>query len=304
MSSNIDSSMDLSSKIKELAKSSDLSKRQIDVLLCIKMNIDNYQIPPTYREIGNELNINSTNAISDHVKALKKKGYLYDQEQNINSQVNPIAGRNQKGKNQKGKRSTSAGKARGLILTNKAKSFLRNNFDYSETFNQVNDFQIRTHSGKNSSINLSSNSNDEMQSEYFHQFQQLQDIIQVPILGQVAAGNPILASEEYDDSVHVDSSMTNGARNVFALRVKGDSMIEEGIHDGDIVIVRKQNTANEGNIVVALIEDEATVKFFFRERNRIRLQPANSMMSPIYLTPDQEACIQGVVTSVFRRYNP
>ena len=123
-------------------------------------------------------------------------------------------------------------------------------------------------------------------------------------MGQVAAGNPILASEEYDDSVHVDSSMTNGARNVFALRVKGDSMIEEGIHDGDIVIVRKQNTANEGNIVVALIEDEATVKFFFRERNRIRLQPANSMMSPIYLTPDQEACIQGVVTSVFRRYNP
>ena len=119
MSSNIDSSIDLSSKIKELAKSSDLSKRQIDVLLCIKMNIDNYQIPPTYREIGNELNINSTNAISDHVKALKKKGYLYDKEQNINSQVNPIAG-----KNQKGKRSTSAGKARGLILTNKAKSFL------------------------------------------------------------------------------------------------------------------------------------------------------------------------------------
>ena len=303
MSSNIDSSVDLSSKIKELAKSSDLSKRQIDVLLCIKMNIDNYQIHPTYREIGNELNINSTNAISDHVKALKKKGYLFDKEKNINVQVNSTENRIA-GTNQKANRSTGAGKARGLILTNKAKSFLRNNFEYSETSNHVTDFQIRTGINPSGSVGSNYNANDEMQSEYFHQFQQLQDIIQVPILGQVAAGNPILASEEYDDSVHVDSSMTNGARNVFALRVKGDSMIEEGIHDGDIVIVRKQNTANEGNIVVALIEDEATVKFFFRERNRIRLQPANSMMSPIYLTPDQEACIQGVVTSVFRRYNP
>jgi repressor LexA len=285
--------MSLTSKIKELAKSSDLSKRQIDVLLCIKGSIERYQIPPTYREIGNELEINSTNAISDHVKALKKKGYLLDNKRNNNASKN-IG-------------SNSSGKARGLVLTNKAKSFLRNHFDYSD-FSLSDNIQISTSKQISNNHNASHLSgmeqSEEEQQNYFNQYQQLQDIIQVPIIGQVAAGNPIFASEEYDDSVHVDSSMTSGSRNVFALRVKGDSMIEEGIHDGDIVIVRKQNTANEGNIVVALIEDEATVKFYFREKNRIRLQPANSMMNPIYLTPAQEACIQGVVTSVFRRYNP
>ena len=280
-------SSNLQDKIKELAKESDLSKRQIDVLLCIQGNIKRNQIPPTYREIGNELDINSTNAISDHVKALKKKGYLVDHDDD------------------------TSGKARGLILTKKAQSFFRNHFEYfyansmsgfGESLFSTNEIQRLSKSAENGFVH-----DDDLEGEqqsYMEHFQQLQNIIQVPILGQVAAGNPILASEEYDETVQVDSSMTSGARNVFALRVKGDSMIEEGIHDGDIVIVRKQNTAKDGNIVVALIEDEATVKYFFREKHRIRLQPANSTMNPIYLTPQQEVCIQGVVTSVFRRYNP
>lgn len=299
-------SSNLNDKIKELAKESDLSKRQIDVLLCIQENIKRNQIPPTYREIGNELNICSTNAISDHVKALKKKGYLVNHDHSQNT----------------------SGKARGLILTKKAQSFFRNHFEsfytnpmlaFGDSFS-TNAIQSISNSISNRISNRISNNflldqvsvhydadgvdgEEGEQQSYIENLQQLQNIIQVPILGQVAAGNPILASEEYDETVHVDSSMTSGARNVFALRVKGDSMIEEGIHDGDIVIVRKQNTASDGNIVVALIEDEATVKYFFRERNRIRLQPANSTMNPIYLNPQQEACIQGVVTTVFRRYN-
>ena len=82
-----------------------------------------------------------------------------------------------------------------------------------------------------------------------------------------------------------------------------DSMMEEGILDGDIVIVRKQSTANEGDIVVALVDEEATVKRFFKERNRIRLQPAHPTMRPIYVDSTQDARIQGVVVGVYRKYD-
>ena len=127
-------------------------------------------------------------------------------------------------------------------------------------------------------------------------------IVDVPLLGQVAAGVPIQAAEEYETTLRFDASLAASPRPLFALRVRGESMIDEGIHDGDIVIVRQQNTARDGNIVVALIEEEATVKYYFRERESIRLQPANSMMSPIYINPDDEACIQGVVIGVYRSY--
>jgi len=123
----------------------------------------------------------------------------------------------------------------------------------------------------------------------------------VPVLGSIAAGEPLLAVENIDGRIDVDSRFFAKEGVVFALRVKGDSMRDAGIYDGDHVFVRKQNTAEDGEIVAAIIGDEATVKRYFHEGNRIRLQPANDTMSPIYISPeDSEVIIAGKVIGVLR----
>lgn len=130
------------------------------------------------------------------------------------------------------------------------------------------------------------------------------DLVDVPVLGKVAAGLPLLATEQVEDSVRIDSFLLGGnGREVFALRVKGDSMIEDGIFDGDYLFVRKAPTADPGEIVVALIEDEATVKRFYPEPDRIRLQPANSSMAPIYVRRSEfrSTMILGRVVGVYRK---
>lgn len=121
----------------------------------------------------------------------------------------------------------------------------------------------------------------------------------VPILGRVTAGQPILAVENYEGYVDFPVSMARGKANLFALRVMGESMIEAGILDGDIVVVESVRYAEDGEIVVAMIEEEATVKKFFRDNGRIRLQPANSTMQPIYA---REVTVLGKVIANFRFY--
>jgi len=117
----------------------------------------------------------------------------------------------------------------------------------------------------------------------------------------VAAGQPILAAENLEGAMVVDPLFARDD-NCFVLRVKGDSMIEAGIFDGDYVVVRQQEAAENGDIVVALVEDEATVKRFFREGKRIRLQPENASMEPIYISPREAAVtILGKVVSVMRK---
>ncbi|MEC8278309.1 MAG: transcriptional repressor LexA [Myxococcota bacterium] len=208
----------------------DLSKRQREVLDYIQSRILHNNIPPTYREIGDALGISSTNGVSDHVKALIKKGYIR-------------------------KVSSGSGAARGLILTEK------------------------------SSV------------------QRSDTVIDVPLIGTVAAGAPILAEESYERTLRLDASMADTSAPVYALRVRGDSMINAGIYEDDIVIVRQtQSNFRPGDIVVALIDGEATVKYFFRESNRICLQPANDHMKPIYIDPTQNSLIQGVVIGLYRQY--
>ena len=123
-----------------------------------------------------------------------------------------------------------------------------------------------------------------------------------PVIGTVAAGMPILAEENYERTLHVDRSMARDGGAMYALRVRGDSMMEEGILDGDTVIVRQQSTARNGDIVVALINDEATVKFYFHEGERVRLQPAHPTMRPIFVDRQDSAAIQGLVVGVMRQY--
>ncbi len=129
------------------------------------------------------------------------------------------------------------------------------------------------------------------------------NVVEIPILGRVAAGLPVLADEHVIDTVSVGAAMVHGGRDVFGLRVSGDSMIDAGIFNGDYIFVRKQNTANRGEIVVALINDEATVKYFYPEKDYVRFQPANDQMAPILVraTDFRPTMILGIAIGVFRR---
>lgn len=192
--------------------------------------IDQRGVCPSYREIGQALGIKSTNGVSDHLKALERKGYL-----------ERVGGR---------------GASRSVRLTTKAVGHLQ---EEGET-------------------------------------------VGVPVLGRIAAGVPLLAEENYEGTVRVDASMIPSGANVFALVVTGDSMIEDGIHDGDTLFVRQTQRVREGDIAVVLVDGEATVKRFYREGARIRLQPANSAMDPIYVDASSgDVQVVGLAVGVYRR---
>ncbi len=120
--------------------------------------------------------------------------------------------------------------------------------------------------------------------------------ITLPVVGRVAAGTPILAEQNVEEVMTLPTSVINDASS-FILRVRGESMINVGILDGDYIVVKEQHTAHNGEIVVALIDDSATVKTFYREKDRIRLQPENDSMEPIYA---DNPTILGRVTGLLR----
>src|SRR3954471_13827184 len=212
----------------------ELTDRQREILNFIVKETEVRGFPPTIREIGEEMDIRSTNGVNDHLKALERKGYLNRGEQ----------------------------QSRSLVPTKRARMVLG--------LGQKKD----------------------------------PDIIEVPVLGKVAAGAPLLAVQNMEDSVRIDSFFLGGnGKEVFALRVKGESMIEDGIFDGDYLFVRKAPSASSGDIVVALIEDEATVKRYYPEGDRIRFQPANAKMEPIYVRRAEfrSTMILGLVVGVYRK---
>jgi repressor LexA len=136
------------------------------------------------------------------------------------------------------------------------------------------------------------------------------DVVDVPVIGRVAAGAPLLAVENVEDTVKIDrfflgglGATTAGAREIFALRVKGESMIDDGIFDGDFIFVKKSLTAERGDIVVALIDDEATVKRYYPEGDVIRFQPANATMQPILVRRRDFKSVNliGIVVGVYRK---
>lgn len=207
----------------------DLSPRQREILEFIISAVDQRGVVPSYREIGGGLGIGSTNAVSDHLKALIRKGYI--------------------------ERVGKPGRPRSLRLTTQAAGVL----DEDST-------------------------------------------VSVPVLGRIAAGLPLLAQENYEGSMRVDASMLPPGGKVFGLVVTGDSMIEDGIHDGDTLFVRQQPDAANGQIAVVMVDGDATVKRLYREPDRLRLQPANSAMDPIFVRPsDGEVQVVGVAVGVFRK---
>jgi repressor LexA len=122
----------------------------------------------------------------------------------------------------------------------------------------------------------------------------------VPVVGKVAAGEPIFAEQNIEEYLQLPQNMfDNSCGDLFALTIRGNSMIEAGINSGDKVIVRRQNVANNGDIVVALIDESATVKRFYKENNYYRLQPENSTMQPIIL---DSVIVLGIVVGLIRKY--
>ncbi|HZI09184.1 MAG TPA: transcriptional repressor LexA [Myxococcus sp.] len=213
----------------------ELTDRQREILSFIVKETETRGFPPTIREIGEHMDIRSTNGVNDHLKALERKGYLNRGEQ----------------------------QSRSLVPTKRARLLLG--------------LGMKRDAG----------------------------MVEVPLLGKVAAGAPLLAQEHMEDSVKIDSFLLGGVngREVFALRVKGQSMIDDGIHDGDYLFVKKTPSAQPGDIVVALIEDEATVKRYYPEGERIRFQPANATMQPIYVSRAEfrSTMILGQVVGVYRK---
>jgi repressor LexA len=207
----------------------ELSPRQQAILDFIVSTLDQRGVVPTYREIGASLGIGSTNGVSDHIKALVKKGYL--------------------------ERAGDPGSPRCLKLTPRA------------TGKVMDD-----------------------------------GVVGVPVLGRIAAGAPLLAEENYEGTVRVDGGLLPAGGNVFALVVRGESMIEDGIQDGDFLFVRQQVNARNGEITVAMVDGSATVKRLYREGARVRLQPANKDMDPIYVDPAaRDFSIIGVAVGLYRR---
>jgi len=222
-----------------------LTDRQLQVLRFIARQIEECGYPPTIREIGEALDIRSTNGVNDHLKALEKKGFVAR---------DPV-------------------KSRAVIPTPAAREALG--------------------TGKVISLQRAAAARAAASR-----------LVEVPIVGRVAAGQPILAEERIEDTVQVDSFLLgNAGRKVYGLRVQGDSMIGDGILSGDYIFVRKQLTANDGDIVVALIDDEATVKRVYFEGDRVRFQPSNPRMAPIYVRRDdfKSTMILGLVVGLYRR---
>ncbi|MFO0748658.1 MAG: transcriptional repressor LexA [Myxococcota bacterium] len=245
-----------------------LTDRQQEVLEFIQTKIHRDGYPPTIREIGDHLGIRSTNGVNDHLKALTKKGYLNRTESKSRACV-PVGAKPERSRTASGAEAGRAGgygsDARGAALGGG-----------SSRPQSVVPVELDT------------------------------DLVEIPLLGKIAAGQPILAIEnQHEDSVRIDRFFLGKARDkdVFALRVVGESMIEDGIHDGDFIFVRKQKSAPRGAIVVALIDDEATVKRYYPEPDRIRFQPSNSNMQPIYVKASdfKETQILGVVVGIYRR---
>ncbi len=222
-----------------------LTERQLEVLRFIGRQIDDAGYPPTIREIGEALEIRSTNGVNDHLKALERKGYL----------------------------TRDPAKSRALIPTSAAREVLGE----GGASNVVPFTKTAARPGAR--------------------------LVEIPIVGRVAAGQPILAQERIEDTVHVDAFLLGTNKKVYGLRVQGDSMIGDGILPGDYIFVKKQLDADDGEIVVAMIDDEATVKRVYFEGDRVRFQPSNPRMAPIYVRQSdfRSTMILGVVVGIYRK---
>lgn len=247
-----------------------INDRQRQILEFIRQHIETEGYPPTVREICAAVGIRSTNGVNEHLKVLERKGYI-ERMSNKSRTLRPL-----------------------MMPDELPDPTFNDGVDVPTATVTSLDAHRRAKAAKARSAGAASRA---------HSDDPGRDMVTVPILGKVAAGMPLLAEERHEDSLQIDSFLLGGHRRVFGLKVKGDSMIGDGIFDGDYIFVKKQLHAEDGEIVVAMIEGEATVKRFYREGDRVRFQPSNPRLEPIYVRKDQfrETMILGIVVGVYRQ---
>jgi repressor LexA len=242
------------------------------VLDYIRQSISDRGYPPTLREIGARMGIRSTNGVNDHLRALERKGYLTREDMKSRA-LRPVT------------LAAGASLASGSAASPGGSAANGNGSGTDQT---------RSRYGASEQVPLALEGMDDIRDD---------DFVEIPVLGRVAAGVPLLAEEHVIDTVKIDRGLVKGGREVFGLKVHGDSMIEAGILSGDYIFVRKQLTAQRGDIVVALIGDEATVKYYYPEKDYVRFEPANKDMAAILVRAMdfRPTMLLGVVVGVFRR---
>lgn len=283
MKSHQDSPHDAAVPGSEAAVAPALTKRQKMVLTLITTWIADSGYPPTIREIGRELGIKSTNGVNDHLKALERKGYLV-RDQLKSRALRPTTLATALIQADLNLEHAAAGiEAVGVDEPAVVPLDTPDGIDELQAFSEILEFP--TPDPKSDVPTTGS-------------------FVEVPLIGRTAAGQPILAEQHIEDTVRVDSFFLGNHTQVFALRVVGESMIGDGIHDGDFIFVKKQAKAERGQIVVVTIDDEATCKRYYPERDHIRFQPSNPDMAPIYVHRNdfRETLIAGVVVGVYRMY--
>lgn len=231
-----------------------LTERQQAILDFIQHSIRTRGYPPTLREIGAKMGIRSTNGVSDHLRALERKGYLR-REDKMSRALRPVT------------------PGRGTARPPSASPM-------REEWGELEERTIQ--------IDASAPPANE--------------VVRVPLVGKVAAGPLTFAAQNIEQQFMMDPSLLKSGGETFALRVRGNSMIEAGINEGDILFVRRQEEAKRGEIVVALVGDEATVKRFYPERDHIRLHPENKSLTDIIVRRNEMSAfkILGLVVGLFR----
>ena len=257
--------------------------KTIKVLDVIKSYVENKGYPPTFREIMQVLNLHSTATINYHLNKLEEQGLI----KRDNSKNRAIE--------------ISKNVLENITANNKNDSI--NNFPNYKTNNSnlINNNNENDNNMNYKYININGNNSKDCNNIITANFGYVSDnnSTKIPLLGQVAAGVPILAEENYEEVYEFSENLFNKRDELFMLTVKGESMINAGIFDKDKIVVRKQNYANNSDIVVAMINGSATVKRFYKENNRIRLQPENDFMQPIYCV---DVDILGKVIGLIRNF--
>ena len=177
-------------------------------------------------------------------------------------------------------------------------------------FNIKSTFGVKRHLDaliKKRYINIDSKSNRSISltqkaSTLFNQIKE-NNTVEIPVIGRVAAGYPVLAEENIEGTLFIDSSLIKGNEKLFGLKVRGDSMIDDGIFEGDTVIVKSQKNANNNDIIIAMVDEETTVKRYMRKNSGIELIPANKNYKPIEVSNVNDFSILGKVVGVYRIYN-
>lgn len=290
-------------------KSNVISKRQLEILNLIVNKVKKCGYPPTVREICSCISLNSSATVHNHLKKLEELGYIkryplkpraleinYSLYNNLYDSLNSSNSNNINASS--GKINYKSDKNAYIDLD------ISNNNINANSNSSTKAFDLANKSNKNiNNVNINNDINENINNIYNINDNIINSInnnfIMVPVLGQIAAGLPILAVENIEDYFPLTSDFVKNGSEIFILKIKGDSMVNAGIIDRDYVVVRKQDNALNGEIVAVLVDDEATVKRFFKKDDYVELVPENNYMKPI---KTKNVKILGKVIGVIRKY--